>query len=59
MKELAEILRLLAKAIEQNTVNTFVVQGVAAADVVFNILEEAEKKIDDISKAEVDNDKID
>lgn len=54
MEELAEVLRLLAKAIEQNTVNTFVVQGVAAADVVFNILAEAEKKIDDISKAEVD-----
>lgn len=53
MSELAEILRLLAKAIEQNTVNTFTVQGVAAAD-VFNILAEAEKKIDDISKAEVD-----
>lgn len=54
MKELAEILRLLAKAIEQNTVNTFIVQGVAAADQVFNILAEAEKRIEDISKAEVD-----
>ena len=41
-----EILRLLAKAIEQNTVNTYQEQGSAAADVVFRILEDAEKRID-------------
>ena len=46
MKELTEILRLLAKAIEQNTVNTYQEQGSAAADVVFRILEDAEKRID-------------
>lgn len=46
MKELTEILRLLAKAIEQNTVNTYQEQGSAAADVVFRILENAEKRID-------------
>ena len=48
MKELTEILRLLAKAIEQNTVNTYQEQGSAAADVVFRILENAEKRIDDL-----------
>lgn len=48
MKELTEILRLLAKAIEQNTVNTYQEQGSAAADVVFRILEDAEKRIDDL-----------
>ena len=31
MKELTEIFRLLAKAIEQNTVNTYQEQGSAAA----------------------------
>lgn len=46
MKEVTEILRLLAKAIEQNTVNTYQEQGNAAADVVFRILEDAEKRID-------------
>ena len=46
MKEVTEILRLLAKAIEQNTVNTYQEQGGVAADVVFRILEEAEKRID-------------
>ena len=46
MKETIEILRLLAKAIEQNTVNTYQEQGSAAADVVFRILEDAEKRID-------------
>lgn len=46
MKEVTEILRLLAKAIEQNTVNTYQEQGSAAADVVFRILEDAEKQID-------------
>lgn len=46
MKEVAEILRLLAKAIEQNTINTYQEQGSAAADVVFCILEDAEKRID-------------
>ena len=46
MKEVTEILRLLAKAIEQNTVNTYQEQGSSAADVVFRILEDAEKRID-------------
>ena len=46
MKEVKEILSLLAKAIEQNTVNTYQEQGSAAADVVFRILEDAEKRID-------------
>lgn len=46
MKEVTEILRLLAKAIEQNTVNTYREQESAAADVVFRILEDAEKRID-------------
>ena len=46
MKEVIEILRLLAKAIEQNTVNTYQEQGSAAADVVFRILEDVEKRID-------------
>lgn len=46
MKEVIEILRLLAKAIEQNTVNTYQEQGSAAAEVVFRILEQAEKRID-------------
>ncbi len=46
MKEVTEILRLLVKAIEQNTANTYQEQGSAAADVVFRILEDAEKRID-------------
>ena len=46
MKEVTEILRLLVKAIEQSTVNTYQEQGSAAADVVFCILEDAEKRID-------------
>lgn len=46
MKEVTEILRLLAKAICQNTVNTYQEQGSVAADVVFRILEDAEKRID-------------
>lgn len=41
-----EILRLLSKAIEQNTINTYQEQGSAAADVVFHILEDVEKRID-------------
>ena len=45
MKEVIEILRLLAKAIEQNTVNTYQEQGSTSADVVFRILEDAEKRI--------------
>lgn len=49
MKEVTEILRLLAKAIEQNTVNTYQEQGSAAADVVFRILEDAEKRIDSLT----------
>lgn len=48
MKETIEILRLLANAIKQNTVNTYQEQGRAAADVVFRILEDAEKRIDDL-----------
>ena len=46
MEEVIEILRLLAKAIEQNTINTYQEQGSAAADVVFHILEDVEKRID-------------
>lgn len=46
MKEVTEILRLLAKAIEQNTINTYQEQGSAAADIVFHILEDVEKQID-------------
>ena len=46
MKEVTEILRLLAKAIGQNTVNTYKEQGSAAANAVFRILEDAEKRID-------------
>lgn len=49
MKELTEIFRLLAKAIEQNTVNTYQEQGSAAADVVFRTLEDAEKRIDSLT----------
>ena len=45
MKEVTEILRLLAKAIEQNTINTYQERGNASADVVFRILEDAEKRI--------------
>lgn len=46
MKEVIEILRLLVKAIEQNTVNTYQEQGSVAADVVFRILGDAERRID-------------
>ena len=46
MKEVIEILRLLAKAIEQNTVNTYQEQGSVAADVVFRILGDVKKRID-------------
>lgn len=49
MKELTEIFRLLAKAIEQNTVNTYQEQESAAADVVFRTLEDAEKRIDSLT----------
>lgn len=48
MKETIEILRLLAKAIGQNTVNTYQEQGSASADVIFRILEDVEKRIDDL-----------
>ena len=48
MKEVVEIMRLLAKGIEQNTVNTYHTQGSAAADAVFRILEDAEKRINDL-----------
>ena len=50
MQEILEILRLLSKAIEQNTVNTYREQGVIAADAVFAILEEAERKIAEFAK---------
>ena len=50
MKEVTEILRLLVKAIEQSTVNTYQEQGSAAADVVFCILEDAEKRIDTLDR---------
>ena len=50
MKEVTEILRLLAKAIRQNTVNTYQEQGSVAADVVFHILEDAEKRIDALDR---------
>lgn len=46
MKEVIEILRLLANAIERNTVNTYQYQGSDMAEVVFRILENAEKRID-------------
>ena len=41
--ELKEVVLLLAKAIEQVTVNTYVEQGSAGADEVFKILEQVEK----------------
>lgn len=40
-----EIIRLLAKAIERVTVNTYVEQGALAADEVFKILEEIEDRL--------------
>lgn len=40
-----EIIRLLAKAIERVTVNTYVEQGALAADEVFKILEEVEDRL--------------
>lgn len=45
MKEtkLKEAVLLLAKAIERVTVNTYVEQGSAGADEVFEILEQVEK----------------
>lgn len=46
MKEVIEILRLLVKAIEQNTINTYQEQGSVAADVVFRILGDAKTRID-------------
>lgn len=49
MQEILEILRLLSKAIEQNTVNTYQEQGIAA-DAVFVILQEAERKIAEFAK---------
>ena len=50
MKEIVEILMLISKAIEQNTVNTYQEQGAVAADAVFAILQEAERKIAEFSK---------
>ena len=46
IKEVIEILRLLANAIEQNTINTYQYQGSVAAEVVFRILEDVEGRID-------------
>ena len=40
-----ETIRLLAKAIERVTVNTYVEQGGLAADEVFKILEEVEDRL--------------
>lgn len=40
-----ETIRLLAKAIERVTVNTYVEQGALAADEVFKILEEVEDRL--------------
>lgn len=40
-----ETIRLLAKAIERITVNTYVEQGALAADEVFKILEEVEDRL--------------
>ena len=48
MKEIVEILRLLGQAIAQNTRNTIQDQGYIAADVVFKILEDAAKKINEL-----------
>ena len=48
MKEVIEILRLLAKAIEQNTVNTYQEQGAKAANVVFDILHDALEKVENL-----------
>ena len=50
MQEIWEILRLLSKAIEQNTVNTYQEQGAVAANAVFTILQEAERKITEFAK---------
>lgn len=49
-KIILEILRLLSKAIEQNTVNTYQEQGAIAAGAVFAILQEAERKISELEK---------
>lgn len=43
--EIKDILLLLATAIEQNTINTYQVQGNSSADVVFGILSVALEKI--------------
>ena len=44
-EEIKDILLLLATAIEQNTINTYQVQGNSSADVVFGILRVALEKI--------------
>ena len=44
-----EIIKLLVRAIEQNTVNTYQIQGSAGADQVFEILKEVEDKLENIS----------
>ena len=51
---LAEAIKLLAQAIEQVTVNTYVEQGAMAADKVFKILEEVEDRLKHISKPKDD-----
>ena len=50
MQEIVEILRLLSKAIEHNTINTYQEQGAVSADAVFAILQEAERKIAKFAK---------
>lgn len=50
-----DIIRLLAKAIEQNTVNTYIVQGSAAVDEVFKILQEVENRLKDVPEENINN----
>lgn len=50
-----DIIRLLARAIEQNTINTYTVQGSVAADEVFKILEEVEDRLKDIPEENMSN----
>lgn len=45
-----ETIRLLVKAIERVTVNTYVEQGTLAADEVFKILAEVENRLKNISE---------
>lgn len=50
-----DIIRLLAKAIEQNTINTYMVQGMAGADEVFKILQEVENRLKDMPEENINN----